>query len=104
MRGLIRCLASSLSLLVAPMSIAQDRVDRHGQQRLDRHRSEKVDRHARKRVAGMRRNPQLRVRRGGEDRELDMTVKSVELVNYRIVESEAPTPEQLRIREGRLER
>jgi len=47
-------------------------------------------------------NIRLRIRRGGEERELDMTVRSVELLNYRIVESTSPTPEQLRVREAWL--
>ena len=33
-----------------------------------------------------------------------MTVRFVELVNYRIVESQSPTPEQLKIRESWLKR
>jgi predicted metalloprotease with PDZ domain len=49
-------------------------------------------------------NVRLRVRRGGEERELDMTVKFVELANYRIVESQSPTPEQLTIRDSWLKR
>jgi C-terminal processing protease CtpA/Prc len=49
-------------------------------------------------------NIRLRIRRGGEERELDMTVRFVELVNYQIVESQSPTPEQLTIREGWLKR
>ena len=49
-------------------------------------------------------NVRLRIRRGGEERELDMTVRFVELVNYRIVESQSPTPEQLKIRESWLKR
>ena len=49
-------------------------------------------------------NVRLRIRRGGEERELDMTVRFVELVNYQIVESQSPTPEQLTIREGWLKR
>ncbi len=50
------------------------------------------------------RNVRLRIRRGGEERELDMTVRFVELANYRIVESQSPTPEQLKIRESWLKR
>ena len=49
-------------------------------------------------------NIRLRIRRGGEDRDLDMTVKFVEFANYRIVESQSPTPEQLKIRESWLKR
>jgi predicted metalloprotease with PDZ domain len=49
-------------------------------------------------------NIRLKIRRGGEDRELEMTVGSVELVNYRIVESQSATPEQLRVREAWLKR
>jgi predicted metalloprotease with PDZ domain len=50
------------------------------------------------------RNVRLRIRRGGEERELDMTVRVIELVNYRIVETASPTPEQLKLREGWLKR
>jgi predicted metalloprotease with PDZ domain len=46
----------------------------------------------------------LGIRRGGEERELDMTVNVVELANYRIVESQSPTAEQLKIRESWLKR
>jgi hypothetical protein len=46
----------------------------------------------------------LRIRRGGEERELEIVVGSVELVNYRIVDGKAPTPEQLKIRESWLQR
>ena len=49
-------------------------------------------------------NIRLRIRRGREERELDMTVKFVELANYRIVESQSPTAEQLKIRERWLKR
>jgi predicted metalloprotease with PDZ domain len=49
-------------------------------------------------------NVRLRIRRGGEERELDMAVKFVELANYRIVESQSPTAEQLKIRESWLKR
>jgi predicted metalloprotease with PDZ domain len=49
-------------------------------------------------------NVRLRIRRGGEERELEITVGSVELVNYRIVDSKSPTPEQLKIRESWLKR
>ena len=50
------------------------------------------------------RNVKLRIRHGGEERELDMTVRFVELVNYRIVENQSPTPEQLKLRENWLKR
>jgi len=50
------------------------------------------------------RNVKLRIRHGGEERELDMTVRYVELVNYRIVENQSPTPEQLKLRENWLKR
>lgn len=46
----------------------------------------------------------VRIRRCGEDRDLEMTVKFVEFANYRIVESQSPTPEQLKVRESRLKR
>ena len=46
----------------------------------------------------------LRIRRGGEEREVEITVRSIELVHYRIVESKSPTPEQLEIRESWLKR
>ena len=46
----------------------------------------------------------LRIRRGDEERELEIPVASVELVSYRIVESKSPTPEQLRIRDSWLKR
>jgi predicted metalloprotease with PDZ domain len=49
-------------------------------------------------------NIRLRIRRGGEERELEIAVGSVELVNYRIVDSKSPTPDQLKIREGWLKR
>jgi hypothetical protein len=49
-------------------------------------------------------NIRLTIRRGGEARDLDMTVKFVELANYRIVESQSPTAEQLKIRESWLKR
>ncbi len=49
-------------------------------------------------------NVRLRIRRGGEERELEITVASIELVNYRIVDSKSPTPEQLKIRESWLKR
>ncbi len=44
----------------------------------------------------------LRIRRGDEERDLNIAVGSVELLNYRIVESPSPTPEQLKVREGWL--
>ena len=50
------------------------------------------------------RNVRLRIRRGGEERELDIDVGFVELANYRIVEIQSPTPEQLKIRESWLAR
>lgn len=49
-------------------------------------------------------NVRLRIRRGGEERELEIAVGSIELVNYRIVDSKSPTPEQLKIRESWLKR
>jgi predicted metalloprotease with PDZ domain len=49
-------------------------------------------------------NIRLRIRRGGEERELEIAVGSIELVNYRIVDSTSPTPEQLKIRESWLKR
>jgi predicted metalloprotease with PDZ domain len=49
-------------------------------------------------------NTRLRIRRGDEERELEVAVGSVELVNYRIVDSKSPTPEQLKIRESWLKR
>jgi predicted metalloprotease with PDZ domain len=49
-------------------------------------------------------NVRLRIRRGGEERELEIAVGTVELVNYRIVDSKSPTPEQLKIRESWLKR
>ena len=50
------------------------------------------------------RNVRLRIRRGGEERELDIAVGFVELGNYRMVESQSPTAEQLKIRESWLKR
>jgi predicted metalloprotease with PDZ domain len=50
------------------------------------------------------RNSRLRIRRGGDERELDVAVGSVELVDYRIVETASPTPEQLKVRDGWLKR
>jgi hypothetical protein len=49
-------------------------------------------------------NVRLRIRRGGEEQELDIAVGFVELANYRMVESQSPTAEQLRIRESWLQR
>ena len=49
-------------------------------------------------------NVRLRIRRGGEERELEIAVGFVELANYQIVESQSPTVEQLKIREGWLTR
>ncbi len=49
-------------------------------------------------------NVRLRIRRGGEERELEITVGFVEVVNYRIVDSKSPTPEQLKVRESWLKR
>jgi predicted metalloprotease with PDZ domain len=49
-------------------------------------------------------NIRLRIRRGGEDRDLDMTVRFVEFANYRIVETQSPSPEQLKVRESWLQR
>ena len=49
-------------------------------------------------------NIRLRIRRGSDERELEIAVGSVELVNYRIVDGKSPTPEQLKIRESWLKR
>jgi predicted metalloprotease with PDZ domain len=49
-------------------------------------------------------NIRLGIRRGGGERDLDMTVTFVELTSYRIVESQSPTAEQLKIRESWLKR
>jgi predicted metalloprotease with PDZ domain len=49
-------------------------------------------------------NVRLKIRRGGEERELDIAVGFVELANYRMVESQSPTAEQLRLREAWLKR
>jgi len=49
-------------------------------------------------------NVRLRIRRGSDERELEIAVGSVELVNYRIVDGKSPTPEQLKIRESWLNR
>ena len=46
----------------------------------------------------------LRIRRGGEERDLDIDVGVVELPNYRVVEVQSPTAEQLKTREGWLKR
>jgi predicted metalloprotease with PDZ domain len=46
----------------------------------------------------------LKVRRGNDEREMDLPVGSVEIVTYRLVDSKSPTPEQLKIREGWLKR
>ena len=49
-------------------------------------------------------NVRLRIRRGSDERELEIGVDSVELVNYRIVDGKSPTPEQSKIRESWLKR
>lgn len=49
-------------------------------------------------------NISLKIRRGDEERDVAITVRSIELINYRIVESQSPTPEQLKIRESWLTR
>jgi C-terminal processing protease CtpA/Prc len=49
-------------------------------------------------------NVRLRIRRGGEERELEIAVGFVELANCRLVESQSPTPEQMKIRESWLRR
>ena len=49
-------------------------------------------------------NVRLRIRHGGEERDLDMDVAVVELPNYRVVEVPSPTAEQLKIRESWLQR
>jgi predicted metalloprotease with PDZ domain len=49
-------------------------------------------------------NISLRIRRGGEERELEMMVGSLEMVTYRMVDGRSPTPEQLKIRESWLKR
>ena len=49
-------------------------------------------------------NIRLRIRRGCEERELEMTAGFVEVVNYRIVDSKSPTPQQLKVRESWLKR
>jgi hypothetical protein len=41
---------------------------------------------------------------GGDERQLEVAVGSVELVNYRIVNSKSPTPEQLKIQGSWLKR
>jgi C-terminal processing protease CtpA/Prc len=50
------------------------------------------------------RNTRLRIRRAGDEREVDVAVGSVELVNYRVGESKSPTPGQLQVRESWLKR
>jgi predicted metalloprotease with PDZ domain len=49
-------------------------------------------------------NVRLRIRHGGEERDVDIAVAVVELSNYRVVEVPSPTPEQLKIRESWLKR
>jgi len=49
-------------------------------------------------------NVRLRIRRGGEERELEIAVGFVELANYQMVESQSPTAEQLKVRETWLKR
>ena len=49
-------------------------------------------------------NVRLKIRRGNDERELDMPVRVIEIVTYRIVDTKSPTPEQLKIREGWLKR
>ena len=49
-------------------------------------------------------NVRLRIRRGGEERELEIAVGFVELANYQMVESQSPTAEQLKVRESWLKR
>jgi predicted metalloprotease with PDZ domain len=46
----------------------------------------------------------LKIRRGNDEREMDLPVGVVEIVTYRLVDSKTPTPEQLKIREGWLKR
>jgi predicted metalloprotease with PDZ domain len=46
----------------------------------------------------------LKIRRGDDERDLDLPVATVEFLTYRLVESKPPTPEQLKIREGWLKR
>jgi predicted metalloprotease with PDZ domain len=55
-------------------------------------------------TAKLGQNVRLRIRSGSEERELEITVGSVELVNYRIVDGKSPTPEQLKVRESWLKR
>jgi predicted metalloprotease with PDZ domain len=50
------------------------------------------------------RKVRLRIQRGGAEQELEIPVGSVEIVNYRLVDSTSPTPEQLKIRESWLKR
>jgi len=49
-------------------------------------------------------NLKLRIRRGAEERELEMLLGSREEVTYRIVDGGSPTSEQLKIRESGLKR
>ena len=49
-------------------------------------------------------NVRLRIRRAGEERELEIAVGFVELANYQLVESQSPTTEQLKVRESWLRR
>ena len=49
-------------------------------------------------------NLRLRIRRGGDERELEMKLGLREEVTYRIVEGRSPRPEQLKIRERWLKR
>jgi predicted metalloprotease with PDZ domain len=49
-------------------------------------------------------NIRLRIRRSDEERDLETTVGFIELLNYRIVDSKSPKPEQLKIRESWLKR
>lgn len=47
---------------------------------------------------------ELTVRRGSEEKVIDVKVVAVELSNYRLVEIPVPTPDQLRLRDGWLKR
>ena len=49
-------------------------------------------------------NLRLRIRRGGDERELEMKLGSREEVSYRIVDGRSPMPEQLKIRDSWLKR
>jgi predicted metalloprotease with PDZ domain len=49
-------------------------------------------------------NVRLTIRRGGEERDVDIDVAVVELPSYRVVEIASPTPEQLKVRESWLKR